>query len=153
MHVSAEGTVVVADVVKSRSHGNMPDFQVSPAQQFHAHADAVKVDIFHGGHAGHGLEKSAQMSRAHMKSGGQIAQRDGAVIVFADIFDHFLYKAYPVIGRGFGVFFLFPGVTVAEMPQLQELCLDQQLIAEFLLEKELPDFTEQAMRPGFPDAV
>ena len=47
MHISAEGAVVVADIVEPCSHGDVADSHIRLAQQLHAHADAVEIDVFH----------------------------------------------------------------------------------------------------------
>lgn len=67
MHIFAEGTVVIADVVKAAFGGNQADFVVGVFEKFNALLNPVIVQIGKRSHVRHGFKQAADMSFAQMK--------------------------------------------------------------------------------------
>lgn len=85
VHIFAEGAVEIADIAVTAVERYGAYGHRSVAQHIAGGAHAVIIQIFGNGHVDLRLEKTAELSLAHVKPFGKRAQGERAAVIFAYI--------------------------------------------------------------------
>lgn len=141
VHVPAKDTVEIADITVAAIDGDGADAGIALPQQIAGDADAVVIQIFHGGHIDLSTEKTAELPFAHMKAACQFRYGRITAVIGPEILENLLgqgtfFIGSPLVGgRGGG------RRLTEEMPDPQQIRFDQQLTAGYIPGAQRADLT------------